>query len=181
MTLITRLTKLLKADMHAVLDKVEEPSALLKQSIREMEDAIASDERQVRLWQCEQEQLVKKIEQLTSTLADLEDKGELCFKSQKDDLARAMVKRKLETLQAKTKLEETLNIIKENSIRLSSQLIEQHEQLAEIKQKSEVLLDDAKTKAGDCAMLTACTVMAAVKEEDVEIAFLQEKQKWSNS
>jgi phage shock protein A len=45
MALITRLSRLFQADMHAVLDKIEEPELLLRQAIREMEEFIATDER----------------------------------------------------------------------------------------------------------------------------------------
>ena len=37
MALINRLSRLFKADFHAVLDQIEEPELLLKQAIREME------------------------------------------------------------------------------------------------------------------------------------------------
>ena len=53
MALITRLSRLFQADMHAVLDKIEEPELLLKQAIREMEESITTDERQIRCWEYE--------------------------------------------------------------------------------------------------------------------------------
>ncbi len=44
MALISRLTQLFQADFHAVLDRLEEPDALLRQAVRDMEDALARDE-----------------------------------------------------------------------------------------------------------------------------------------
>jgi len=41
MALINRISRLFKADFHAVLDHIEEPEALLKQAIRDMEDDLA--------------------------------------------------------------------------------------------------------------------------------------------
>jgi phage shock protein A len=40
MTLITRVSRLFKADVHGILDALEEPEAILKQAVREMEDEI---------------------------------------------------------------------------------------------------------------------------------------------
>jgi len=47
MALMTRITHLFKADMHAIIDSIEEPSSVLKQAIREMEDLIVEDETQL--------------------------------------------------------------------------------------------------------------------------------------
>lgn len=39
MILISRFSQLLRADLHAVLDRLEDPEALLRQAIRDMADA----------------------------------------------------------------------------------------------------------------------------------------------
>ena len=43
MALITRVSRLFQADLHAVLDRIEEPEVLLKQAVREMEEELARD------------------------------------------------------------------------------------------------------------------------------------------
>ena len=176
MALIARLSRLFQADMHAVLDKIEEPELLLKQAIREMEESIATDERQIRCWQYEQQQLINKHGQLAETLTDLEDKLSLCFKSNKDDLARSLIKRKLETQQAKLLLAEKIAALKEKITRLSKQLTEHQAQLAGMKQKAEAFLDENRVSSTHWE-----NPQVAVRDEDVEIAFLYEKQKWSES
>jgi phage shock protein A len=47
MALITRIARLFKADMHSLLDSIEEPQSVLKQAIREMSEAIEQGERQL--------------------------------------------------------------------------------------------------------------------------------------
>ena len=47
MTLINRVSRLFRADLHAVLDRVEEPDLLLHQAVREMEDDLAADRRRL--------------------------------------------------------------------------------------------------------------------------------------
>jgi len=49
MALINRLSRLFRADFHAVLDQIEEPEALLKQAIRDMEDDLANTEQRIKL------------------------------------------------------------------------------------------------------------------------------------
>ena len=41
MALIRRVARLITADVHAVLDQIEEPEIVLKQAIREMEEELA--------------------------------------------------------------------------------------------------------------------------------------------
>ena len=43
MALIKRVARLFQSDMHAVLDRIEDPESLLKQSIREMEEDLRRD------------------------------------------------------------------------------------------------------------------------------------------
>ena len=48
MALINRFSRLFTADMHAVLDRIEEPDALLKQAVREMEEELTRMQTQSR-------------------------------------------------------------------------------------------------------------------------------------
>ena len=64
MTLITRLSRLFHADVNAVIDQLEEPELLLKQAIREMEETLNNDERQLKLLNLEQQQHHKKQQEL---------------------------------------------------------------------------------------------------------------------
>lgn len=176
MALITRLSRLFQADMHAVLDKIEEPELMLQQAILEMEEFIAIDERQIRCWEYEQQQLTNKYDLQVDALAELEDKLSLCFKSNKDDLARSLVKRKLETQQTKLILAEKMTALEEKISRLTQQLSGHQAKLTNMKQKADAFLGEDKSGTNNWDNRAA-----AVRDEDIEVAFLYEKQKWSES
>ena len=176
MALITRLRRLFQADMHAVLDALEEPALLLKQSIREMEESIAADEKQIRLWEYECRQLAGKRDRLEKSLDDLEEKCVLCFKSNQDDMARSFIKRKLEAQRATQLLAEKITVLQENKSRLTHQLTEHQAQLTAMKQKAEVFLEEGAVNKTHWE-----NPLSSVRDEDVEVAFLQEKRKWSTS
>ena len=61
MALINRFSRLFRADLHAVLDRIEEPTILLKQAVREMEDDVNQDERNLKIFEHELEQIPVKI------------------------------------------------------------------------------------------------------------------------
>jgi len=173
MALINRLSRLFQADLHAVLDRVEEPDALLRQAVREMEEALEHDQEQVRLLKHEQRQLVARQTELEHSLAEIGEELDVCFESGKDNLARKLIKRKLEAqrfgnfLSRKRKpLEESLDgfitRIEENRIRLES-----------MRQKAELLTG---TENSDQPEEHWTPPDFPVHEEDVEVAFLREKQ-----
>ncbi len=62
MALITRVTRLFTADMHAVLDRLEEPDVLLRQAVREMHEVLASDRQQLRALRGESTRLETRID-----------------------------------------------------------------------------------------------------------------------
>ncbi|MGH8477659.1 MAG: PspA/IM30 family protein, partial [Methylococcales bacterium] len=48
MTLIDRITRLFRADIHDLLDRIEDPSIVLKQAVRDMEQELSQDEQSIR-------------------------------------------------------------------------------------------------------------------------------------
>jgi phage shock protein A len=141
-----------------------------------MEESIAADEKQIRLWEYEQRQLAGKRDRLEESLGDLEEKCALCFKSNQDDLARSFIKRKLEAQQAKQLLAEKITSLQEKISRLTHQFTEHQAQLTAMKHKAEVFLEEG---AGNTSIWE--NPSASIRDEDVEVAFLQEKRKWSES
>ena len=88
MALINRVSRLFKADFHAVLDHIEEPEQLLKQAIRDMEDDLAAAEQRVILCAHDQDALSVRRNELDDTLSEIDEQLDLCFESDKDDRPR---------------------------------------------------------------------------------------------
>ena len=96
MALINRLSRLFRADFHAVLDQIEEPEALLKQAIRDMEDDLANTEQRIKLCAHDQDALSRRKDELENSIAETDAQLDLCFESEKDDLAKGLIRKKLE-------------------------------------------------------------------------------------
>ena len=96
MALITRISRLFRADFHAVLDRIEEPDVLLRQAIREMEEGLSHDAQRIKVLNHEQGQLMVRKTELEQSTSKIEEELDVCFEAQKDDLARALIKRRLE-------------------------------------------------------------------------------------
>ena len=96
MAIINRVSRLFTADIHAVLDRMEEPVVLLRQCIREMEEELADSERRVKALACEREQITNRQKQLDGSLEEIESQLDICFESGEEDLARGLIRRRLQ-------------------------------------------------------------------------------------
>jgi phage shock protein A len=96
MPLVDRFARLFRADLHAVMDRIEEPEVLLRQALREMEDEVAQGaaRRQAATLECEQ--LQRRATELEQRLAPLGSELDLCFAAGNDALLRTVLRRKLE-------------------------------------------------------------------------------------
>ncbi len=171
MALVTRLTRLFQADFHAVLDRIEEPDLQLRQAVREMQFALDHDRQRLKLLQHEVAQLDKTKESTSRELQNFDEELDICITAEKDDLARDLIRRKLaleNQLQAIQQQAETLAYQLQS---LSKQIDQQNEQLISMKQKLELLVGDANR----CT--TGFTQLDAIRNEEIEIALLREKER----
>ncbi len=178
MALITRVTRLFRSDLHAVLDNIEEPQTLLKQAVREMEASIDEDEQRYKLLTHEHTQLASRQTELEHNFEQLEEELDICFDSDKEDLARGLIKRKLETQRLAKAIERKSNTLAGTLSDLKTRLEEHRTQLTSMRQKADILAEhDASNSAAECHAEVWDNVDAAISNEDVEVAFLREQQK----
>jgi phage shock protein A len=173
MALITRMSRLFRADVNAVLDRIEEPAVLLRQAVREMEEELARDEQRARLLGHEQRQLDARLADLERALHELGEQLDTCFDSGKDDLARALIRRRLEAEQQRRLLAGRRDALEETRAALRRRLDENRRRLDAMRQKSALLAEDEADRIDD----RGGAPELGVRDEDVEVAFLREKQR----
>lgn len=178
MALINRISRLFKADFHAVLDRVEEPEALLKQAMRDMEDELAGTEQRIAVCAHDQQALAARKSELEGTITAFDAELDLCFESGKDDLAKTQIKKKLE---AERLLKRLVTKHSANSDYLSEQqtmLDENRATLESLRQKAELFAHrstahtDTGSQFDDVALMSRELV---IDDDEIEIAYLREK------
>lgn len=170
MALINRMSRLLTADVHAVLDRIEEPDVLLKHAVREMEEELARGEHRVRTLEHEHEALGERQRKAEAVVEDLGEQLDVCFENDNEELARKIIKRRLETERLVRHVAERRGALAKELAALSAAVDEQRVELDLMRQKAELLTasatgDDARN--GDYA----------VGDAEVEVALLRERQK----
>ena len=172
MALVTRLSRLFQADFHAVLDRIEEPDLQLRQAVREMQLALEQDQQRLKLLQHEAAQLDKSIGDGDRSLQNFDEELDICLSAKKDDLARDLIRRKLAAEKHVQALRSQAESVAAQIESLTRQLDEQEQQLVSMKQKLELLVtDDAHMTPGNLGHGDA------IRNEEIEIALLREKER----
>ena len=184
MALINRISRLFRADFHAVLDQIEEPEQLLKQAIRDMEDDLATTEQRIAVCAHEQPPLSVRIGELEDTIAEIDTQLDLCFESEKDDLARNLIRKKLEAERLLKRLRKKFAANEEHLEEQRRMLDENQATLDGLRQKAELFAQRTPAHAPAGSEFDDIAWMAremTVGDDEVEIAYLSEKSARSAS
>lgn len=178
MALINRISRLFKADFHAVLDNLEDPESLLKQSIREMEDAISQLREQTRHTEERKQDIESRIHKLQLQTRAHNNELDICFESGNDTLAKSIIKNSLESRALVARLQENLTCENKRFDTLNTRLQEYSEQLDSLQQKAEIVSKTNTSKnSQDYSAGNESSSDWLVSSSAVEIAFLEEQQK----
>ncbi len=182
MALINRISRLFKADFHAVLDQIEEPGQLLKQAIREMEDDLVETEQRIRVCAHDQEALATRNSEIDNKLSEIDEELDLCFESEKDDLAKGLIKKKLEAARLSKRLSAKHSASEKYLAEQCAMLDENRATLEGLRQKAELFVQRAP--GGGASEYDDIAWMAQelrVGDDEVEVAYLREKNARSQS
>ena len=178
MALITRVSRLFRADFHAVLDRIEEPDLLLRQAVREMEEELARDEQRFKLLHQEQGQFVSRKGDIDQALQEIGQELDVCFAAGQEELARSTIKRRLETERFAKYLSRKINALQQEIAGLGARIEQNRIHLDSMRQKAELLAEEHLSSRCHAPMETPDI---SVQPEETEVAFLREKQNRSAS
>jgi len=176
MALITRVSRLFTADVHAVLDRIEEPEALLRQAVREMEDELAGDRRRLKLLDHEAGQISARLAENERALAAIGNQLDVCFAAGKPDLARSLIRRRLELERFAGGLGRRGRMLADARAALGTRIEENQAQLDAMRQKAELLAGTTDESDGPLPG-TWPEAQTPVTDEEVEVALLREQQR----
>jgi phage shock protein A len=174
MALITRLTRLFRADAHAALDRLEEPEILLRQAVREMEEETARSTQVLKALELEQEHTRRHIGEIESSLAGIAGELDLCFAADNHNLVRILLRRRLEGERLAQHLGQRLARQSADILQRRGALDEQRQRLEGMRQKA-AIFDVESTAEKPDAGRTIPDI--AVSEDDIDLALLREHQR----
>ena len=133
----SRMTDILKSNINEALDRAEDPEKMIRQMVREMEEAVGKATASVGTAVANQKRLERQCKEKEDQVNEWQGKAECAVEAGQDDLARRALERKGVLLQATQELKPAL----EESQQAADQL---RVQLRELKTK----LEEARTRQG---------------------------------
>ena len=122
MTIFSRITDIINANINALLERAEDPKKMIRLIIQEMEDTLVEVRSQSVRAIADKREIERKIERLEANAREWEDKAAFALGKGREDLARSalVVRRKLDDQAAL--LREELALIEESLARHTEDL-----------------------------------------------------------
>jgi phage shock protein A len=176
MAFFNRLSRWFRADLHALLDRMEEPGPLLRQALREMEEALAQSGAQLAALERELVAVQRRQESIAARVRASTEELELCFGAGQTQLLRPLMRRKLEAERLATQGMETTRRLESELEQRRAQHAAQQQQLAELRAQA-LLVDEEAVIATGVAGAVPMGEHLSVSETDVDLALLREQQR----
>ncbi len=93
MSIMTRFVRLCKADIHGVMDQLEDKELLLRQYIRDMEEELAGKEIKLKKMKASRDSAKHEHEKYSLDIDNLEKDLGVAIEKDKDDIARFIIRK----------------------------------------------------------------------------------------
>lgn len=181
MTVLRRMTRLLKADIHGILDGLEEPEEVLKQTIRDMEAALAHKERILAALQSHLHRLHAEEQALAQAARDIDHHIDLCFEASNHALARNFIRKRLVTQRQARQLSRAIAEAHSRQEAHERTLAEQRQQLAVVVQQLDLYTATRPPETTPTPPFMPGQGPGpgevGVTDDEVEVAFLDEQRR----
>ncbi len=178
MAIMTRLLRLWKADLHGVMDQLEDKALLLKQCLREMEGSL--HQKQARLAQLQglREQLGRDQATRLQERERLEADIALAVRKEKDEIARMLIRKRMLLEAAHAQLEGRRRHLEEEAQRLAQTISEQQGRYEQLKIKAAACCQQAEARTTEEAAPAwdASAGSTPATEAEVELELMRRKE-----
>lgn len=178
MGMMTRITRLWKADMHGVMDQLEDKALMLKQCLREMEQSLQEKRRRLNRLSRTCDQMRSEITVREKEHHELENDLSLAVKKNKDDIARLLIRKRLVIKAEAERLSGQLKQMEEEQNRLAERVQRQQRQYEEIKVKCAAYCRQVEQHAGGDTdeVWVEAGISGYPSDEEIELELLRFKE-----
>lgn len=175
MAFMTRLSRMMRADLHAMLDRLEAPDLVLAQAVREMEQTLDRDRQALSRQERECGRLSDQGMALESTLRQTAEALEDCLAAGQEDLARPVIRRRLETERRLGQIQQRQRELEVDCEARRQRLAERESRLAELRARA-ALYEEISERDEEAHGEIWPASSEVVRDADVEVALLQAKR-----
>jgi phage shock protein A len=178
MGIMTRMLRLCKADVHGVMDQLEDKGLLLKQYLREMEASLGHKEHLVESLTRRLDQLKDQIRRHGEEMEKLERDLILALKKEKDDIARLLIRRRRALEGASRQLTQQIETLSRERSQLSETLASQRLQYETLKAKADTCCRSSADRLFETAAPPPADPLYPHQplDEEIELELLQRRE-----
>ncbi len=174
MSLLERVSTLVRANLNDLIDKAEDPEKMIKQVILDMQNQLLQVKTQVAISIADQHLLEKKQKENEDKEAEWMHKAELAVDKKQDDLARAALERAMSHKDLAESFRQQVSYQKVQVEMLKSALSKLEQKLTEAQSKSDLLIAQHRRSR---ALGKASDARLAMNAESKVATFDRMKQK----
>ncbi len=178
MAIMTRFIRLCKADVHGVMDELEDKGLLLKQHLREMEEALERKEARLKAMTGYREQAQRQLDRHEREIQKMEQDVTLALQKDKEDIARFLIK-KLKPLRSHCdELRQHMDGLDKEMAQLQGCVEEQRRLYEQIQLRAASFLQKEERQQWDEALSIVLPMRPSKEpsEEEVELELLARKE-----
>lgn len=179
MTILARILRQCKADLHGVMDQIEDKGLLLKQHLREMECALQEKQGRQSLLNLQCRQITRDFCRQKEALKQLVKELDIAVNKDKDDIAKILIRKRRSLQTCCDALQRRLGLAEEEFMHLNEIISKQQLQYQELQLQVAEYCSLARydTFGEDCEMLSGPSPGALLcTEEEIELELLQRKE-----
>jgi len=140
MGIFSRLSDVINSNIHAMLDKAEDPEKMVRMIIQEMEDTLVEVRSTSVRTIARKKELQRLISQLGAEVADWQGKAELALTKEREDLARGALAARSRAEEALLAHEKELTHIEGEIGRLDEDTAKLKAKLADARQRQKAIV-----------------------------------------
>ena len=136
MAIMARIIKIFKADIHGVMDQLEDQGLLLKQHLRDMEETLNCKEAKLRKMTALHSQRQKNLAGYKQQWEALDHDLTVAVRKDKDEIARTLIKKMKPLENLSDELARHLKVLDEEMIQLNDHLQQQRLRYEQLKNRT---------------------------------------------
>ncbi len=182
MGITTRLIRIFKADIHGVMDQLENKGLLLKQYLRDMEDALSEKETGLRKITVARALAQQKSEDYVLEIEKLEQDLTVALKKDRDDIARLLVKKIIPLKKLRNVVQQHIDNLDREIAKMKDGIDQQRIQYEDLKHRSMQYFHKADQATWEKAdtIFNIGDISEDLSKEEIELALLQRKEALSS-
>jgi len=178
MALLSRMIRLCKADLHGIMDQIENQELLLKQHLRDMHTALMQIEAQQNQLCRARDQARQEYEKADKKRQSLEVDLEIALKNNKDDIGRMLIKKIKPLIGIQADRRQHIDRLSHDIKQLRDKIEQQQLQYDQLQQKATEYFHSAEQSRWENIAPVDLPGFAThdVSEEEIELELLQRKE-----